>query len=73
MANELAHVDIEFDDAGNATAVHVTNDTAKPIQVAVNGFPFTGPPTNTATVLIPSQGIRAFTTDTWSATARWPA
>lgn len=73
MANGLAYVEVTFDDAGNATQVHVVNQSDQVADGVMNGVPMQVPPGTDATIPIPSPGFSAFTDASCSFEARWPA
>lgn len=73
MANGQAYVEVTFDDAGNATAVHVVNTSDQPSSGVMNGVPMNVPSGTDATIPIPSPGYTAFTQDSFDYSVRWPA
>lgn len=73
MAGGLTYVEVDFDDAENATTVRIGNGTDSPIAAAINDSSFVAAPRNVTGIPIPSSGIRAFTRDTLAtACATWP-
>ena len=72
MANGLAYVEVTFDDAGNATAVHVVNSSTQAADGVMNGVPMQVPAGTDATIPIPSPGFPAFT-DAAALSGQWPA
>ena len=72
MANGLAYVEVTFDAAGNATAVHVVNQSAHAAEGMMNGVPMQVPAGTDSTIPIPSPGFPAFTMRSIDASAEWP-
>ena len=73
MANGLAYVEVTCDDAGNATSVHVVNQSDQAAAGMLNGVPMQVPPGMDATIPIPSPGYPAFTDKDCALSAQWPA